>query len=208
MDYFLYLGICIVATASPGPAVFLSIKNGAKYGVRRALIGVVGNVVAMLTLASVSAVGLGAVILASPVLYTVIKVIGGLYLIYLGVKAWRSQPVSRDGDRFTSVKLAIPSRLKLFGETYVVGLSNPKAIAFYTALFPQFINLDQPVFLQFVILAGTFAICSFLFLVTYVVLASRLGSYLEQEQVLVWFNRITGGIFVGFGSALVFSNKT
>ncbi|ASA57806.1 LysE family translocator [Vibrio gazogenes] len=94
MGYFIYLGICIVATASPGPAIFLSIKNGAKYGLSKALIGVVGNVAAMLTLASVSAVGLGAVILASPLLYTAIKVIGGLYLIYLGVKAWCSKPLS------------------------------------------------------------------------------------------------------------------
>ncbi len=71
--YFIYLCICIVATASPGPAIFWAIKNGAKYGFASALIGVVGNVVAMLTLASVSAAGLGAAILASPLLYTAIK---------------------------------------------------------------------------------------------------------------------------------------
>ncbi|SHE59272.1 LysE family translocator [Vibrio gazogenes] len=205
MDYFIYLGICIVATASPGPAIFLSIKNGAKYGFSKALIGVVGNVVAMLTLASVSAVGLGAVILASPLLYTAIKVIGGLYLIYLGVKAWCSKPLSHT-EHTEKLVITAPSRLKIFSESYLVGISNPKAIAFYTALFPQFINLDQPVFSQFALLAGTFAVCSFLFLATYVVLASKLRKYLERKKTLVWFNRITGGVFVGFGAALVSSN--
>ncbi|WP_428239542.1 LysE family translocator [Gynuella sp.] len=205
MDYFIYLGICIVATASPGPAIFLSIKNGAKYGFARAIIGVVGNVVAMLTLASVSAVGLGAVILASPFLYTGIKVIGGLYLIYLGIKAWCSKPIFH-AKNAEKLAFSTPSRLKVFSESYVVGISNPKAIAFYTALFPQFINLDQPVFLQFALLAGTFAICSFSFLTIYVVLASKLRNHLEKRKTLAWFNRITGGVFIGFGTALVSSN--
>ena len=206
MDYLIFLGICIVATASPGSAVFLSIKNGATYGFASALIGVVGNVVAMLTLASVSAAGLGTIILASPALYTAIKIIGGLYLIYLGIKAWCSKPASH-AKNTESLITSKPSKTKLLSESYFVGISNPKAIAFYTALFPQFINLDKPVFLQFALLASTFALCSFLFLTVYVVLASKLRRHLEKENTLAWFNRITGGVFIGFGAALVSSNQ-
>lgn len=206
MDYLIFLGICIVATASPGPAVFLSIKNGATYGLSNALIGVAGNVVAMLTLASASAAGLGAIILAYPSLYTAIKIIGGLYLIYLGIKVWCSKPTSP--EKSTEVLITLkPSRTKLFSASYFVGISNPKAIAFYTALFPQFINLDEPVFLQFALLASTFALCSFIFLTGYAVLAFKLRKYLEKEKTLAWFNRITGGVFVGFGAALVYSDQ-
>ncbi|MFM2487018.1 LysE family translocator [Celerinatantimonas yamalensis] len=206
MDYLIFLGICIVATASPGPAVFLSIKNGAKYGCGSALVGVVGNVVAMLTLASVSAAGLGAIILAFPSLHTAIKIIGGLYLIYLGIKAWCSKSVSHAKSP-EGLSIFTPKKSKLFSESYFVGISNPKAIAFYTALFPQFINSDEPILFQFALLAGTFASCSFLFLMLYVLLASKLRRHLEKEKILAWFNRITGGVFVGFGVALVSSNE-
>ena len=206
MDYLIFLGICIVATASPGPAVFLTIKNGAKYGCGNALIGVAGNVVAMLTLASVSAAGIGAIILASPSLYTAIKIIGGLYLIYLGIKTWCSKSVSH-AKSTEGLSIFRPKKSKLLIESYFVGISNPKAIAFYTALFPQFINLDEPIFVQFALLAGTFVSCSFLFLMLYVLLASRLRKHLEKEKTLAWFNRITGGVFVGFGVTLVSSNQ-
>lgn len=206
MNYLIFLSICIVATASLGPAVFLAIKNGAKYGFKKALIGVAGNVFAMLTLASVSAAGLGAIILASTSLYTAIKIIGGLYLIYLGIKAWNSSSVSHS-ETTENFSIFAPRKSKLFSESYFVGISNPKAIAFYTALFPQFINLGEPVFSQFALLAGTFALCSFLFLMLYVLLASKLRSHLEKEKTLNWFNRITGGVFIGFGVALVSSNQ-
>ncbi|CAH7277673.1 hypothetical protein VCHA48P434_40095 [Vibrio chagasii] len=89
----------------------------------------------MITMASLSAAGLGVVISASESLYHSLKMLGGLYLIYIGIKTWRSstkvasmQPNTLDGI----------SRYKLFGEAYIVGVTNPKAVMFYMALFPQF----------------------------------------------------------------------
>ena len=206
LDYLIFLGVCIIATASPGPAVFLAIKNGAKYGYGNAIAGVIGNVSAMLTLASISAAGLGALILASSTLYTSIKIIGGLYLVYLGLRALISSPGSPN-QCLESCSSLVPKRATLFRESYLVGISNPKAIAFYTALFPQFIDLTEPVLPQFALLASVFAACSFTFLMLYVLLASQLKRHLEKDKVSSWVNRVTGGVFVGFGVAMVSSNR-
>lgn len=206
-DYFIFLGIAIIATASPGPAVFLAINNGAKYGHLQAITGIFGNVAAMLTLATVSAAGLGAIILASSTLYTVIKIAGGLYLIYLGIKAWCSNP-AKNSVSTGNAKSLTPKKSNLFRESYFVGISNPKAIAFYTALFPQFINLNNPVLPQFALLALTFAMLSFAFLTLYASLGSKLKHHLRRDSVSRWVNRITGGIFVGFGTALILNNRS
>ncbi|MCC5810187.1 MAG: LysE family translocator [Ectothiorhodospiraceae bacterium] len=206
IDYIVFLGICVVATISPGPAVFLAIKNSLQSGTKKALVGVYGNVLAMLTLASISAAGLGAVILASSTLYTAIKIIGGVYLIYLGLKIFcsASRPINEGEETYANVS---PKKSILFREAYFIGVSNPKAIAFYTALFPQFINLHEPVFPQFVLLSVTFAICSFAALMAYVFVAGKLKIYLQKENVSLWFNRITGGVFLGFGVAILSNNK-
>lgn len=84
-----FISICIVANLSPGPAVFLTVRNGCHYGLRSALFGILGNMSAMTVLAVVSAVGIGTIVIASPVLHAGLKITGGLYLVYLGVCAYR-----------------------------------------------------------------------------------------------------------------------
>jgi threonine/homoserine/homoserine lactone efflux protein len=205
MDYWLFLLICLVATFSPGPAVLLAIKNFANFGVWQSMKGIAGNVAAVMTLASLSAAGLGAIILASDLLFSLIKVLGGLYLMYLGVKAWNTRytkpALQKDSKPLTTGK-------KLFTEAYVVGMSNPKAIAFYTAVFPQFIDLNQAVLPQFCLLAGTFACCSMVGLGLYALATTSISQYLARENINRLFHRLTGGIFIGFGLSLIFVNKS
>ncbi len=201
MSYLIYLSICFAASASPGPAVLLAVKNGARFGAKRALIGCLGNISAMMTMATLSVVGLGAIITASATLFTVVKVIGGAYLIYLGVSTWRNQSQSFatenpvDGHSVQSITL--------FREAYMVGISNPKAIAFYTALFPQFLDLNSAMLPQFLLLASTFAVVSFSCLSSYAILATRIRTHLRKSRFSSWFHRITGSIFIGFGIGLL-----
>jgi len=204
MDYLLFLLICLVATFSPGPAVLLAVKNSASYGLRKALWGVGGNVAAMITMASLSAAGLGALISASEALYQLVKILGGLYLIYLGIKTWCAKDKASNSHSHLCEGV---SRYKLFGEAYAVGVTNPKAVVFYTALFPQFIAFEHSVAQQFVTLTMTFAFFSFLALSIYALAANRLRVLLMKEKVRKVFNRVTGGIFIGFGLSLMASNK-
>ncbi|RXJ68265.1 threonine transporter [Halarcobacter ebronensis] len=203
MSYFIFLTLCIIATASPGPAVFLAIKNGAFYGFKKSLIGILGNISAMFTMASISAAGLGALLLSSSYLFFLIKILGGFYLIYLGIKAIRSNSlINRQKDVFQNKKGS-----ELFKEAYFVGVSNPKAIVFYTALFPQFLDLEKSIFAQFLVLSGTFLFFSFLFLSLYSILASNIKVYLLKQEVIKWFNRVLGSLFIGFGVAITTSQR-
>lgn len=95
------------------------------------------------------------------------------------------------------------SRYKLLGEAYIVGVTNPKAVIFYMALFPQFIAFEHSFAKQFVLLTLTFAFLSFVALSMYAIAAN----ILMKEKVSKAFNRATGGIFIGFGLSLITSNK-
>ena len=205
MEYLVFLGICIAITFSPGPATFTAIKNGASYGLKYSIIGICGNEVALMLMAAISVAGLGAVIMASTILFTILKTLGGLYLAYLGVKMIMSNPSTLTEEK-TQLKTRI-NGISLFVESFLVGISNPKAMAFLIAFFPQFIDPTQPVLWQFAVLGLTFMACSFSALVIYAIAATRLSAYLKQALILKWFNRVTGGIFIGFGVSLIASRQ-
>ena len=205
MEYLIFLGICIAITFSPGPATFTAIKNGATYGLKYSIIGICGNEVALILMATISVAGLGAVIMASTVLFATLKTIGGLYLAYLGLKMIISSPNTSACEK-AEVKTEI-NGLSLFVESFLVGISNPKAMAFLVAFFPQFIDPTQPVLWQFAVLGLTFIACSFSALLIYAIAATQLSAYLKKASVLRWFNRITGGIFIGFGVSLLASRQ-
>jgi len=154
VEYLVFLGICIAITFSPGPATFTAIKNGASYGLKYSIIGICGNEVALMLMAAISVAGLGAVIMASTILFTILKTLGGLYLAYLGVKMIMSNPSTLTEEK-TELKTKI-NGVSLFVESFLVGISNPKAMAFLIAFFPQFIDPTQPVLWQFAVLGLTF----------------------------------------------------
>ena len=139
--YLLFLSICVATAASPGPAVFLAIKNGLMHGFKHAVFAIMGNSTALFLMLSISAAGLGALILASTSLFNLLKIAGGLYLLYLGIKLLRSKPIKIALNQSQSNE-TVPL-LSLYREAFLVSSTNPKAIAFCTALFPQFIDPSQ-----------------------------------------------------------------
>ncbi|MEZ8216334.1 MULTISPECIES: LysE family translocator [Vibrio] len=205
MDYLLFFTICVAATFSPGPAVLLTVKNSAVYGVERAVSGILGNIAAMITMAGLSATGLGVLLLASESLFLFIKMVGGIYLLLLGIKTWRS---NKRTFKNYEPQASANNRKMLFREAYLVGVTNPKAIVFYSALFPQFIEVEHSIIPQFILLTLTFTSSSFLALLTYALVTKKLKFWLIKEKVRATFNKVTGGIFIGFGLSLILSNKT
>nr|AKN39884.1 Homoserine/homoserine lactone efflux protein [Vibrio tasmaniensis] len=205
MDYLIFFTICVAATFSPGPAVLLTVKNSAVYGVERAVSGILGNIAAMITMAGLSATGLGVLLLASESLFLFIKMVGGIYLLLLGIKTWRS---NKRTLKNYEPQASANNRKMLFREAYLVGVTNPKAIVFYSALFPQFIEVEHSIIPQFILLTLTFTSSSFLALLTYALVTKKLKFWLIKEKVRATFNKVTGGIFIGFGLSLIISNKT
>jgi len=154
-------------------------------------------------LALVSATGLGAIIMASPTVFLLIKYIGIGYLLYIGQAIWRSK-----GSWALPLKTAaeIPSGFALFRKSFVLGLSNPKALVFFSALFPQFIQINDPLLPQFLLLAGTSLSNAFIFTFGYALVAFKFKQRLLPAINSGKVSKLTGGLFIGFAGVLGFSH--
>lgn len=205
-QYWIFALVAFLIMVSPGPAVVLAITNGILHGPRGALYAVLGNMSGFVFLSSISVAGVGAIMATTPLLYDILKWCGALYLVYLGVGHWRSK-MERLGvrDQIDQVKSLSPQQLYRHG--LLVTLSNPKAIVFVTALLPQFIDRQNPVISQFVILLLTMLVMQLLVLNGYAFLASRIRDWLNAPGRMKAFQRIIGVIFISFGVTLALSSQ-
>lgn len=200
--YLLYLAAVAVLVLTPGPTMLMSITNAATHGTVRALMSAAGSVTAVLGVMLLSSMGLGALLAASETAFTVLKIVGAAYLIYLGVTTFRS------ADRAVfahanvgAVQTKTPRALFLQG--WMVGASNPKALLFFSAFFPQFIDPTISWMPQFGVLATTFIAFEFSVLSLCCVFAARLAPWLRQAGRARWFNRVSGSLFTAMGALLL-----
>jgi len=194
LTYFL---AAIVLSLTPGPGVFSSIRSGLHHGVRLGAWNAVGMQVANMIHVTIVAVGLGALLLASETLFTVIKWLGVAYLIYLGIVTWRSEP-----KRFEDEPDADTTVRQVFLHGFLVNLTNPKGIIFFVAILPQFIDVARPVALQYTVLAITTFLVDLVIMIGYTALAARVLRVMKDQSKLRWVNRGLGGLFVATGIAL------
>ncbi|OKH88002.1 LysE family translocator [Thalassospira sp. TSL5-1] len=204
-QYGLYIIAVLIAVLTPGPAVMLAITNAVRHNTVTAMIGALGCVTATGLMGALSAMGLGAMIMASAILFDIVRFAGAAYLIWLGFKMWRASGKGAVNVS-TDPAMAHPGYMRIYLRGFVVSASNPKAIAFFTALFPMFLAPNAPLLTQFAILDGTFMILSFSGIMGYSLLAARSKGFL-LGSARKWFDRIAGGIFVSFGVALAVSRR-
>jgi len=207
-DTWLYYFLAVlVLTASPGPSVLLCLSKSVTQGFRSAVFTALGSLLAILGIMSLSFTGLGVLIASSELLFNIIKWLGCAYLVYLGYLALMSKQESFQlGNQ--SPNVARQSRLSLFSSGFIVGASNPKAIVFFTALFPQFIDTTEPMLLQYLAFTVTFAVLEMTWLLAYAVMGAKSSGWLMQKGRAKVFNRITGGVFVSAGLLLATSRTT
>lgn len=203
-NWLLFCSIALVATASPGPAVLLVTTHSVQYGPMRSVVTVLGNISGLFLMSLCSVLGLSTLILYSSTAFMVVKIMGALYLVYLGIKLWRNGSSRADVD---SVGTRRAGHLNLYGQGLLVALTNPKAIVFTTALFPQFIVASQPLPGQFSLLVVTFMSFSFLCLVAY-----AFATHKAKQHSRPWFSaktagRAFGGTFILAGAALAFTSR-
>ena len=205
-QYWVYLLIVIITVASPGPGVILTLSNAIRYGVKSALSAVLGIAVGIFIIASISATSLGVLLATSALAFTIIKLVGAAYLIYLGIKLWRS-PSLRFDDKTIDAFATQSSFAKRFKEGFFITLLNPKPIFFFMSLFPQFINPQQSYGTQFAILTLTF--CGVILLVhtLYALGANAIRSWLSSPKGSKMVNRVGGSVFIVFGLGLASSHR-
>jgi threonine/homoserine/homoserine lactone efflux protein len=201
--WWLFLATVFVVSAIPGPNMLLIMSHGAQYGLRRTSASMAGCLSALVLMLSVSAAGLGVFLQAWPAMFNALRLIGAAYLVFLGIKAW-SAPVPAADSHEAESPVATPVRRPgaLFRNGFLVASSNPKAILFAAALLPQFIDASRPTLPQFGILVATFAVVEVSWYLVYGGCGTRIGATLKSRRVAKAFNRLTGGVFVGFGAVM------
>lgn len=201
--WLLFVAVAIVAIIAPGPGILLAISNSIRFGISKVLLSSLGNICGLLLLSTVAIFGLGEVLKTSTNLFLIIKFIGASYLIYLGVRQWRSTNDFFEKSKVSSDSQTEKSNKRFFIEGLLIAITNPKAILFFTALFPQFINTEIVLLPQFLIMMSTFMTMSFLILVSYGLLAFRAKRWFSTGQKAKWFNRTLGSLFVMIGIGLL-----
>jgi threonine/homoserine/homoserine lactone efflux protein len=195
-NWLLYLVASVGLAASPGPNGLLALTHGALHGHRKALFTIAGGAIGFVTLIALSMFGIGALLKASVVWLTVLKWLGGAYLIYLGVQVWRAPPI----DLEPAPAAAGVRPWTMFRQGALSALTNPKALLFFAAFLPQFIDPSRDLALQFLVMAATFAAVEILTEYALASMAHRLRPWLQR--VGRRFNRVCGGLFVAIGAAL------
>ncbi len=203
-NWLFYVVAVLVLTASPGPSVLLCVSTSVSHGFNKAFIAAVGSLLAIVSIMTLSFTGLGVVIATSDLAFSLVKWGGAAYLIYLGVKALRSNSEDLSISQQSHVE---KKWFKHWFSGFVVGASNPKAIVFFTALFPQFIDTQSPLIPQYLILASTFAVLELFWLSFYALAAHRSSAWLSAPGRAKRFNQITGGVFITAGVLLSTSSK-
>ena len=204
--WLIYSGFALVSILSPGPAVLLAVTNSIQKGFVQSLFSSLGNIIGIFLVSTGAAVGLGALLQTSVVLFRLLKIAGALYLIFLGIRQWRSrEKLFRDSDGLPGSPGEAGSNgfIREFITGLLVALSNPKAVLFFTALFPQFLDVSKPLAGQFMILTTTFMALSFTVLALYAKGARSFKRWLSAGQRAQWFNRVCGTIFIGMGLGIL-----
>lgn len=200
--YLLFFVLAIATVLSPGPGVILTLRNAIRYGVSGAIGGILGLAFGTFVVAGVSATSLGVILATSTLAFSIMKFIGAAYLIYLGIKLWRSP-----GTKICTSNAATQSRKRQFIEGLTLQLTNPKAVFFFMSIFPQFIDFSGKFVSQFALLVVTYSSLVVIIHLFYANLGNSARNWLSSDRGGRMVNRVSGGTFIGFGIGLATANK-
>jgi homoserine/homoserine lactone efflux protein len=187
-------------SVSPGAGAISCMAAGLRYGFRRAVWNIGGLILGILFVLGIVAAGLGAILAASSLAFTIIKWLGVAYLVWLGIQQWRAPAFAVSADASESLLGATPRELLLRG--FLVNATNPKGILFMLAVLPQFIDPSRPQTIQYAICGATLAFTDSVVMSGYTVFAARVLGLLRKPHHLRVMNRAFGGLFVAAGAAL------
>lgn len=195
MEFNVWLTMFLAAIAisvSPGAGAVVSMNYGLKYGLKKSYPAIFGLQVGYLIQTFIVVIGLGAIIAKSVLIFTIIKWIGVAYLVYLGLgKIFEKAQLVDDEEHLNSY-----SAKKAFLNSSLINLTNIKATIFLVAFIPQFINPNESIFLQFIIIGVTLSVVDIFVMTGYSSMASKLKFLLKDVKAIKIQNRITGSLLI------------
>lgn len=200
--------LALVVVMTPGPTVLLALSNGSRFGIAVAGYGIAGAAISDAVLIAAAGLGLGAILAASAFWFSVVKWIGVVYLVWLGVQMMRSsgqlEPVASPSENKRSG--ALRNNAAVFKKSFLVAVTNPKGYLFFTAFLPQFLIPTEPVFQQYVTLALVFIAVDVIVMTAYAGLGAKAVQFLSNRGAL-WIDRVCGSLLVALGFALTFLKR-
>jgi len=208
MNWELYIAFCIASALlilMPGPIVTLVIANSLRRGTGFGLATMLGGNFGTGILLTAGAIGMTTVLTLLADVFDIIRYLGAAYLIYLGIKEWRSRAVTFDEMDAESAEFSKKSKQAAFWTGVVTGLTNPKTIIFYAAFFPQFLDPALAAGPQLAVMTVSFLCIALVLDGSYAVLAGKVRPFLRDGKKAILRARLTGSllIFTGIGLALM-----
>lgn len=202
-DLLLFVISGVLLNITPGPDMLYIVARSSAQGARAGAAAALGIAAGCVVHIMAAAFGLSAVIAASATAFTVLKVLGAVYLIYVGVSLLRTSGTS---PRANAMANFAPAKLRaIFIQGFMTNALNPKVALFFLALLPQFIDADAPSKpLAFLFLGAIFNLNGTLWNLLVAWSAARFSVGLERTRLAVWLNRCIGGVFIGLGIRLAF----
>lgn len=207
MEFSTWLALFAASWAisvSPGAGAVAAMNAGLAHGFKRGYITTVGLILGIMTQLVLISVGLGALVASSSIAFEVVKWCGVAYLIWLGISQWRAPlteaRVERRGGTHETAK-------RMIIKGWLINAANPKGTVFLLAVVPQFMNLNEPLWLQYVIIGATLTFTDLVVMAGYTALAARIFRYLKSPRHVQFLNRFFGALFVLAGISLSFFKR-
>ena len=191
--FSLFYAISFANILSPGAGAVLAITTGLESGRKERLICCLGLAAGIGSLMTVSVSGLGVVLAGSPTLFTILRMIGCTYLVWLGVRAWRAPAVSRVGP--AGEKTNATSGTKLFLQAMMLQITNPQPLVFFVSILPQFFDPKLPYIPQAVVMTIVYTLTVFLVMYGYAFAAGRAKAFFRSPQAALILRRSCGSVF-------------
>lgn len=209
MDFQVWLAYMVAAwviALSPGSGAVLSMSHGLAYGVRRTSATIAGLQIGLSIILVTAGVGVGALLLASAQAFWVVKVLGAVYLFWLGLSQWRA-PVAAEQAVLAGGEGALSARQRLV-RGLLTNVTNPKGIVFMVAVLPQFIDPQRTLWLQLLILLVTTVVIDVVVMHGYAWLAASLQGLLRSVRARRIQNQIFGGVLMAMGASLLLVRRS
>ena len=198
-NYLVYIVLCILLIILPGPDTAIVTKNTLVISRRAGFETMFGTLTALMIHTTFAIVGLSAIMVQSAQLFMIIKFVGAMYLIYLGVKTFIAMTKKKNQD---SIETLTSSKSSNYFQGFLTNLLNPKVAVFFLTFLPQFVaNPNKPI-IPFLILGITYTVLTLVWFIFYVTLLSQIRAFMNNPTTQKWMEGITGTVLVGFGIQL------
>jgi homoserine/homoserine lactone efflux protein len=197
----MFISITLLVSASPGPVMLCCLFDASRYGFRQSCYSMLGASLGNLLLMLISALGLSLLITQANWIFLVIKWLGAAYLVYLGLMLIKTPRLG------LSAHSGAGKSRQLVKKSFLIAATNPKGLVYFGALFPQFIDPQQPIAPQFALLTLIFLVLDLTWMLIYAKGGQAVMRWFHTERHQRWFSYGSGGVFILMGLALALSHS-